>query len=479
MTTRRHEEDEGTYLLVNAGQLVETRTAGAPPGTLIEVLDLFCNVPARRKFLRAAATEESHVRSVFTTHALAHPDIAFSLQVDGREVHRLARADSLIDRVRDLFGTEFLETLVPLNFKGSIEVAGLIEKPSLFTPTRRDQYVFVNGRPASAPSIAYALREAYPRQPGDVRPAAILLLTVPPTQVDVNVHPTKREVRFRDNSAVKHAITEAVSTAFAAPREIERPVVTESLIPAAASAIVSANESTPIQPEHESIPLPPIEPRPIERTSYVAPIQEEIKLEVSSDGHDSKPWVWFKFLAQTSTGYLLIETDSGIVTINPIAARQRIAYERLLSKSGEKIVSQTLLVPETVTLSSPDMSRLMAAHEILSSMGFHLEEFGTNVIKVDAVPNLMNGHATAQILSTIAHDLAEPGLKRSGAWREELIAKSLAKSYAGASSSLTAEGAARLVEELTATRMPYVCPRGKPILIFTSTRELNRKFDRD
>ena len=238
ITTRRHESDEGTLIQVNAGMLADVRAAGCPPGTLVEVRDLFCNVPARRKFLRAYATEESHVKSVFTVHALAHPAVAFSLVVDGRELYRLAPASNLADRVRDIFGPEFLETLVPLAPTrdappltapgNAVSVSGFIERPNLFTPTRREQFIFVNGRPATAPSVAYALREAYPRRAGDTRPATILFIDLPPTQVDVNVHPTKREVRFRDNAAVKAAIMSAIDQAFSpAPPPSPSPSASE------------------------------------------------------------------------------------------------------------------------------------------------------------------------------------------------------------------------------------------------------------
>ncbi|MBQ2625332.1 MAG: DNA mismatch repair endonuclease MutL [Kiritimatiellae bacterium] len=218
LVTRRHDADEGTQIVVNAGELVETSTAGCPPGTLVEVRDLFCNVPARRKFLRSFATEEGRVKGIFTVHALAHPGIGFSLVVDGRELYRLAPATSLADRLLDIYGADFVESLIPLPppsdaQRNAVRVSGYIEKPNLSMPTRRDQYVFVNGRPATAPSIAYAVREAYPHRQGDIKPALFLFIELPANQVDVNVHPTKREVRFRDNIALKRAITEAIEGA--------------------------------------------------------------------------------------------------------------------------------------------------------------------------------------------------------------------------------------------------------------------------
>ena len=481
LTTRRAESDEGTSLQVNAGMLAEIRSAGCPPGTLVEVRDLFCNVPARRKFLRAYATEESHVRQVFTVHALAHPSVGFSLTVDGRELYKLAPAANVSDRIRDLFGDDFLSNAIRVEGlktgdgrRDRIKVSGFIERPNLATPTRREQYVFVNGRPATAASIAYALREAYPRRTGESRPAAVLFIDLPPNQVDVNVHPTKREVRFRDNVAVKNAIIEAIGTALGQRPETAAP--TEDLRRETLDAAVSVSRLPS--------PVLPVSPAPTATTPPPQPAPVPMEFAIEPDSTRSKPWQWFKFLAQSASGYLLIETDSGIVTINPHAARERIAYERLLhtpnasQTSQTSRTSQTLLIPETVHLPPVDAARIRAALPTIMSMGFQLEEFGRDTFKIDAVPQLIGSLSPSAILSTIAGDLAESGAKRGDRWRDELIARSIAKSFAGASLALTEAGAVQLVEELCTCRMPYVCPRGKPVMIFTSTRELDRKFDR-
>ena len=503
ITTRRHDDDEGTFIQVNAGTIAEVRAAGCPAGTLVEVRDLFCNVPARRKFLRAYATEEAHVKQIFSVHALAHPSIGFSLSVDGRELYRLAPSDSTADRIRDLFGPEFLENALavgggsdnrqPTADKGkAVAVSGFIERPNLATPTRRDQYVFINGRPATSASIAYALREAYPRRAGDSRPAAVLFINLPPNQVDVNVHPTKREVRFRDNVAVKQAILEAVGNALMAPqmatarmakeeeRETQdvRPAQDERPKTSDATPSLSSNVSRPSTSLSSDVSRPcPSLSSDVSRPPRPAPVPIEFAIE--PDSTRSKPWQWFRYLAQSASGYLLIETDSGIVTINPHAARERIAYERMLNQA-DKIPSQTLLIPETVKLSPVDAARIRASLKTIVEMGFQIEEFGHDTFKVDAVPQFAAALSPTGVLTTIAGDLAENGNRRGKErWREELIAKSIAKSFAGASMALTEEGATKLVEELCSCRMPYICPRGKPVMIFTSTRELNRKFDRN
>ena len=508
LTTRRHESDEGTLVQVNAGQLAEVRAAGCPPGTLVEVRDLFCNVPARRKFLRAYVTEENHIKQIFTVHALAHPAIGFSLTVDGRELYRLAPSGALSERILDIFGRDFVADLLPAEgAAGAVRVRGFVERPNLNQPTRRDQYVFINGRPATAPSIAYALREAYPHRPGDVRPAAILFIEMPPEQVDVNVHPTKREVRFRDNASVKQAIAAAIESAILPPAPPRRQPLPAQAAAAAPSPADVPSSTSPAS-SHSASPPPPSPPPalspapapcvpapavPAHLPPPPAPAPVQIEFAVDPDSPATRPWQWFKVLAITSSNYLLLETDAGLVTLNPRAARERIAYEKCLdalpqpdgqpsgrSSAAAAPLAQTLLIPEIVRLAPADFARIKGAAEIIRAMGFALEEFGKDTFKIDAVPQLLGGLAPGAILSTIARDLAESGARRGSArWREELIAKSIARSFAGASTALTESGAQQLVEELGACRSPYVCPRGKPVMTFTSNRELARKFGMD
>ena len=188
-------------------------------------------------------------------------------------------------------------------------------------------------------------------------------------------------------------------------------------------------------------------------------------------------------LAATESGYLLLETDAGIVTLNPQAAQERIAYEKLIAAfdSADGVhppatASQPLLIPETVHLSPLESARLKNFKAILLKQGFEIEEFGTDTWKIDAVPALLAGQNATAVIASVVYDIGEAGMKRGERWREELIARSVARSYAGATRKFTPEGATRLVEELCHTKMPYVCPRGKPVMIFTSNRELARKF---
>ncbi|MBQ6103419.1 MAG: DNA mismatch repair endonuclease MutL [Kiritimatiellae bacterium] len=493
LTTRRADAEEGTRLVVNAGTLAEVKTCGAPPGTCIEVRDLFCNVPARRKFLRAFVTEEGHIRSTFTVHALAHPDVGFSLTLDGREVYRLPPGATLEERIRALFGAPFAESLVPVTSDvGTVHVHGYAERPGHDAALRRDQFVFVNGRPATAASITYALREAYPRQRAEARPAVVLFIDLPPEQVDVNVHPAKREVRFRRSNEVRDALLAAFAPQRAEREETAPPPTPAPESPAAAPQPFVA----PFQPSlptggtrfsasarGAAVPAVPAWGAAVpaadaqERAPSALGSSAEFPSEEPPLQTATGPWRWFKFLAQTGSGWVLLETDAGLVTLNPRAARERIAYERIID--AHEALTQPLLIPETVTLPPSESARIRSFLAELQSVGFAVEEFGRDTWKVDAVPALLAGCDMPSLLASIAADIAEAGSARGGArWRDELVARSVARSYSRANLQLTPEAATQLVEELARTRMPYVCPRGRPIMVFTSNAELLRKFDR-
>ena len=497
LTTRRPSDEAGTRLVVNAGTLAEVKDCGAPPGTCVEVRDLFCNVPARRKFLRAYATEEAHIRASFTVHALAHPDVGFSLVLDGRETYRFAPGATLEERIRDLFGAEFAESLVPVGTSSpsdpsAVNVHGYIERPSSGASIRRDQFIFVNGRPATAAAINYAIREAYPRSRDDERPVLVLFIDLPPTQVDVNVHPAKREVRFRRPADVREAIIAAISAALVPatpqqPSAAAPPLDSPVPPPPAADAPFSVPfTSAPIQtsfslPQQQPVPqptAPAIQPVPAQPHQTPAPVPAAAEpVDDASSRSPTNLWRWFNYLAQTSSGYILLETDTGLVMVDPRAARARIAYEAILER--REAVAQPLLIPETVQLPPADSARIRSFLSELSAAGFMIEEFGRDMWKVDAVPDLVAGCSTAAVLASIAADIAEGGARRGSArWRDELVAKAVARSYAGASTQLTPEAAVKLVEELANAKMPYVCPRGKPVMVYRSNRDIARSFGR-
>jgi DNA mismatch repair protein MutL len=520
LKTRRPADEAGTELVITGGSLQDVRDIGVPAGTTVEVRDLFFNVPARRKFLRAYQTEQAHIKSVFTLHALAHPEIGMSLTADGRELVRLPAGASLEERVRDLFGTDFCAGLRPVDKAlGCVRVFGFAGLPNVTRNDRSEQYVFINRRPATAPVIAYALREAYPPLEGDRKPIVLLFIEMPPDRVDVNVHPTKREVRFHKPAEVREALIFAIGEALglrrvnlpfsggaAPPPPVSAPslsdsrrstcdarlppsesvslrtLVPEASAPASQSATPNSSFLTPPSP---AFPYPgPLGDLPVTPTGLVAPAAPAAPtgagLPLFQAPSDGAPWRWCRVLGQVAGRYVLLETDGGYVTVDPRAARERVLYERLTETRKEGgTLSQRLLLPETVRLAPADAARLRKFLAVVREMGFGVEDFGSDHFLVESLPDVLGGVSCRELLANIAHDLENAGARRgSEKWREELIAQAACRAAAGAQSALSDAEAEKLVNALAATRMPYTCPRGRPTMIFTSYRELERKFGR-
>lgn len=488
LKTRRAEADAGTELAILGGSLQDVRETGLPPGTTVEVRDLFFNVPARRKFLRAYQTEQAHIRSVFTLHALAHPEIGMSLTADGRELARLPPGATLEERVRDLFGPDFCADLRPVNKTvGEVRVTGFAGLPNMTRNDRSEQYIFINRRPATAPVIAYALREAYPPLEGDRKPIVLLMIELPPGGVDVNVHPTKREVRFHKPAEVREALIEAIGEALgcrraAAPAPAAPPPVASrpSPSPSAESPPAAAAPFPYPRPLPSSLSpaAAPVTPAPHSPSAPAAPTGTGLPLFAAPE--EGSPWRWCRVLGQLGGRYLLLETDGGYVTVDPRAARERVLYERLMCRHQKgEAVSQKLLLPETVQLPPADAARLRKHLKVVQDMGLGVEDFGSDHFIVEALPDALAGASCRELLGNIAHDLENAGTRRGAEkWREELVAKAACRAVAGADETLGTVTAERLVNALAATRMPYTCPRGRPTMIFTSYRELERKFGR-
>ncbi|MDD2597877.1 MAG: DNA mismatch repair endonuclease MutL [Kiritimatiellae bacterium] len=508
LRTRTGESDSGTELSIVGGSLQDVRDAGVPVGTSIEARDLFFNIPARRKFLRAYQTEQIHIKGVFVLNALAHPETGFSLACDGREQYRLPPGASLDERICELFGVEYFESLrrVDKQMLG-VHVHGFAGVPRQGGGERQQQYFFVNKRPASAAVISYAVKQAYAAGDSESRAALILFIDTDPGKVDVNVHPAKREVRFNRAVDVREAIICALREALGIRHvphpavEPERrggttgvsPISLRALDPAAAGAARGLPEPCPA-PMRDAPRGPgevsgsgavagyPLQPQGIPAGAGLpipaAPVDESASLiELPEEG---SPWKWCRVAGHLKERYILLETDSGYVILDPCAARERILYEKLLAhKQGERTASQQLLIPEAVKLSPADADRLRRNLKFIDQMGFRVVDFGDDHFMVEALPSVLGEICCRELLLNIVHDIEHAGKRRgSEQWIEEVIARSLSHTGSARQTKHSADEAEKLVKNLAATRMPYTCPRGKPTMIFASFRELERKFGR-
>lgn len=486
IVTRRGEDEAGTEIVMSGGKMQDVKEIGCPPGTTTEVRQLFFNIPARRKFLRSEQTELSHLRQMFLVYALSHPDVALRLIVDGREVYRLAGKASMEDRLRELYGVGVMKHLRAVQYdRSGVRVTGYAGLPQASRGDRAEQYVFINGRPASAPLISHALAEAYHTLlPRGRYPVVYLFLEMDPELVDVNVHPAKKEVRFRRPGDVRDVVIEGLRAALAqGPGE-------------QAGAGAGAAASAGALPEHAA-PMLSIEDLPPARTfSYPrlpmvqgpdGDVQPAAAPAASpTDGTAVKPpavkapWSWCRVLGQVGGLYVVLETEDGLVLMDPHAAHERVLYERYMREVlKDRVTSQGLLAPETVELGPEDALRVRENLARLRHMGFGISEFGGDAFMVDALPVCMGNSSAAALLISVAQTL-EQGGQRGGTerWAEEAIAQAACKAAVKARDRLRLDEIEGLVVELAQTEMPYTCPHGRPTIIFMSFNELHRKFGR-
>ena len=508
LRTRPRALDAGTEVEVVGGQLVDVRDCGCPAGTLVEVRDLFFNLPARRKFLRTYQTEQALVRTMFNTLALANHGIAFSLKSDGMLLHELPPCDSFEDRLRDLYGPELFERLRPVDATlAGVRVWGFAGLPDCTRADRSEQFFFVNRRPATAPAIHAAVREAYPPLDAGRRPVFFLFLDLDPASVDVNVHPAKREVRFRQPAAVREAVILALHRALGAPGEPADPA--PGFPPPSWGAEVPEGLGGQRPPSFAPYPPPPVAPlverplpfpRPDDPLAPSVPLPQRPTIGTPfpfspppSERGDAPegsggvfraapagaPWKWCRPLGMLGDGYALLETDDGLVVLEPRAAHMRVLYESLLDAASAEAPppAQRLLLPESVELPPLDAARVRARLAVFRSMGFGIEPLDGDAFLVDALPTLLSGAPCRTLLADIASGMEEVGAKK-GRERpvEEAIARAAAQAAVRTRARLDPAELRHLVQALARCRMPYTSPFGKPTVVLFSYRELSRKF---
>ena len=490
LTTREPSALSGTQVLVEGGRLISVADAGEAPGTHIEVRNLFYNVPARRKFLRAENTEFSHIEQQVRVQALAHPEIAFSLTRDERLVFHLPGSGNLRERIIGLAGVEVAGQLleVPRQTLRGVTVGGFIGEAGVHRSSRATMFTFLNRRPVESPVFNYALRGAFAEAlPRGAWPVAFLFLELDPHEVDVNVHPAKSEVRFRDGLGVQSALMEllgavlrggrapfgraplkAVPTVPAEPPAVQwRPAPRQPmLLPVPQEGTygtdrTGATDATP--PE-----VPPSSPPPItdHRSPIISPRSAPTPLP-------------FRILSPLSDSYWLLQGDEGLGILDHRAAWERILFEEARTRAAAGgVASQQLLSPITVARSPREYDFLRPHLKTLRLMGVGAEDFGANTIIIDSLPPFYPGDGdTPALISALISDLQNAG-DRAPQRRldDEAIAAAVARQAARLQPPVNPAGVTSLVTRLLSCDMPYCCPEGRPTLIQISFQELARKF---
>jgi len=474
--TRAADEPVGALLRIEGGRLVTRQESGRPPGTAVTVEDLFFNVPARRKFLRTDRTERRHIDGWLTRYAMAYPGVRFTLLHDGRVVFQSAGNDRLRDVLIAVYGLEVGAAVLEIapgdqQPAPGIQVTGFVSPPSLHRANRGYITLFVNGRWVQDASLTYAIIQAYHTLlPTGRYPLAVVMVRLPPEDVDVNVHPTKAEVRFRDGDVVFRAVQKAVRRTL-----LERSPVPVAIRPPTAWPTSSA----------------PGREQRLERLAGLKthPTGEQLRFEpqpsdvIAPAGGVLVPAVErlppLRVMGQLGATYVVAEGPEGMYLIDQHAAHERVLFEQLLAeRERARVASQALLEPRPVKL-APETAGLLEEHlEVLGSLGFQIEPFGGTTMLVRALPSIVAETDPRQVLEDVAAAL-EAGDAPLAGTIEEAVARQVCKRAAvKAGQVLTQVEMEELMRALEQCASPRTCPHGRPTMIHLSVEQLAREFGR-
>jgi DNA mismatch repair protein MutL len=468
------------------------------PGTRIEVRHLFFNTPVRRRFLRAVGTEMGHLSEVFTRLALSHPNIHWTLRHNEKAVSEIPASSGLIDRIRLFFGTEVSERLYSVKGDaGPVRLSGFVADPACERGTPKTQYLFVNGRWIRDRSLGHALQEAYRGLlMGGRFAVAFLFLELPPDHVDVNVHPTKAEVRFRDANALHHLV-------FTAVRERLRAANLTARLQAPSSSLAV---SRALGADNRAAPLPVAAPWSLTSdpppTSHL-PFGDSVPLTLPAPatsattgtgtgtgmgtGQDSSPGPAAALpppgslkAIQLYDTYLVLETNEGMLVIDQHALHERILFESLKTRlrSGP-LEMQRLLIPEPVDLSDEEAARTLECRDALAELGLDVSDFGGGTVLVSSYPAILSRRSPQTILRAVVdHLIAKDRPPSRDVLLNDLLSLMACHAAVRSGDHLTPEEIADLVAQRDLADDAHHCPHGRPTALLFSRQDLERQFRR-
>ncbi|HET9358442.1 MAG TPA: DNA mismatch repair endonuclease MutL [Vicinamibacterales bacterium] len=475
LRSRARGENSGTEVRVNGGTIESVVEAGLPEGTSIEVADLFYNLPARRKFLKSDAAEAAQVSRVVTQLALCYPEVGFTLTNSGRKVLQCPPVAGLRDRLYQLYGER--SDLVDLQrVSGDVKIVGFVAALAEQGPTRGPQHVFINRRIVKDRTIAHAIIDAYSVASIKERsPEVHLFIEMPPDAVDVNVHPTKAEVRFRDQSFVHEIVRRALGDALGrgpapelqlAPAQAGQAQATTLPLPHAYSAVVPSRWVAGAPMSEAGFA-----PTGVSGIAAAAPTGE------AGFAPSIKPLMP---LGQFRDTFIIAVDEDGIAIIDQHVAHERVLFERITERlTRGRLESQRLLQPMVVEMSSAARQALVSRPADLERLGFELEEFGGDALRVSAFPALLTRQQCEAALRSLAEDLE--GLDRASTVEDaikRIAATTACHAAVKANDPLTMEKMAHILEELRATAYSTICPHGRPVMLRLTRREVEKNFQR-
>lgn len=521
LCTRQAQELEGWEIRIDGGQEHEPRSSGVSPGTAIEVSDLFYNTPARRKFLKSAETEASHVEHQLRLHALAYPQVRFTYKRDDQLIFDLPATADLRVRISALTDAATAAALIPIEpaIGPGISVTGFLLPLSEARRTRKGQYVFMNTRPVEDQLINRAIRDGYGGFPTGLHPALFLYMEVEPALVDVNVHPAKKEVRFRRSADVVNTIVEAVSNTLqkharreihapaagpgperhlpeappSAPREEKALRPGHPLPPPPAKACTASAPSSPCTPvsspagtsqTRRTVPVAPLRPIPLKQVPATqGRLDFQNKTETGSPqsacgkaAPERDASAGFTYMGTLRQQFALFETPEGLVLMHPRAARERIIFERLRAHREAPMPSQQLLDPVMLDLDPRDFAVIQQFAPHFDQAGMTVTPFGQNTIRIESLPALLELDNARAFLLELVDRLTQSEFSRNAKrMAYETFIGEIARKSAW-KERIPPHRAPAILKELLACEVPYCTPGGKPTLVNYSVPEIKRKF---
>ena len=541
--SRTVDDDCGSEIQVRGGAIESPSPCGCPVGTVMEIRNLFFNTPVRHRFLKTAQTERGHITEAFTRIALANPHVHFVLTSNDRTVHDLPPTTRWSDRINAFFGGEISDALIPVESDDAqIAISGYACDPSVSRGNNRMQYLFLNGRHIRDRSLQHALTEAYRGLLMVGRhPVCFLRMTMPSEMVDVNVHPTKLEVRFTDGGRVYGRLLQTLRYQFlktnmthqvgpsdpkanspsfpddvvtAGPSVLGLPASVEAQqrqevinwarsgeagsTPAPAGSTITSGSSTQTMP---SLSTPDFQPFPgsvgngpmgsdsvdhIDSTSLeTAPTTKPEEVapwdQAGGDTTPDRPTVCYLGF-QVHNRYLVTQDENGMVVIDQHALHERVMYERVKKKvleSGEKLESQRLLVPEPVSLTPGERSVALESKEMLEKIGIEIDEFGGETILVQSYPAILGNASPSEILRNVLESVISAGKHPDASeLLNHLLSTIACKAAVKAGDPLTQDEITALLEQRDLYHDTHHCPHGRPTALFFSRDELDRMFGR-
>lgn len=502
LQSRPREEACGACISCHGGALSEVRPWNGSPGTRIEVRHLFYNTPVRRKFLRTPATEMGHISEAFTRLALAHARSTFdadlergvrdtglhlTLRHNNKTVYDLPASTVLLDRIAAFFGPEVSNQLYAVQgYQGPATLTGYIADPACERGTARMQYLFVNGRWVRDRTLGHAVQEAYRGLLMTGRYAVtFLFLDLPPDQIDVNIHPTKAEVRFRDSQALHHLVFSTIRQRLRAENLTARLQVPSTMKPTdtLGTPTSPALFNAPIPPPQMSSPIPAPTPVPIEEpgtgsgteaAEAPSPAAEPSAPPPPTTTHPPAK------IIQLYDSYLVVETDEGMLVIDQHALHERILFEQIKRRiQSGPLETQPLLIPEPVELTAEQAARTLEHRDALAELGLGVEDFGGGTILLTSYPALLGRRSPQTILRAVVdHLLSKERAPSREVLFNDLMSLMACHAAVRAGDRLTPEQMAALVEQRQLADDTHHCPHGRPTALLFSRHDLERQFRR-